>query len=115
MCIGMTPNSALLEEFSPNTINKETGFVKVKPTMRIQDDRFTNIFAIGDVIEHTDVKTGHFAWMQGLAVLTNIRKMIDGATELEPYKSKDVAIIKVVLGKVCKMNSLLLVRNSAEY
>lgn len=101
MCIGMTPNTALLEAFSPNTIDKDTGFVNVKPTMQIQDDRYTNIFAIGDVIEHTDVKTGHFAWFQGLAALTNIKKMINGATkeELEPYKSKDVALIKMVLGK----------------
>lgn len=102
MCIGMTPNSALLGSFSPDTISKESGFVKVKPTMQIQDERFPNIFAIGDVIEHTDVKTGHFAWMQGLAALENIRKMIDGAAQedLAPYKSKDVALIKVILGKV---------------
>jgi NADH dehydrogenase FAD-containing subunit len=102
MCIGMTPNNSLLKAFSPETINEENGFVKVKPTMQIQDDRFTNIFAAGDVIDHTDVKTGSFAWMQGLAVLTNIRKMINGATqeELEPYQSRDMALIKLILGKV---------------
>lgn len=102
MCIGMTPNSGMLGAISPDSISKETGFVKVKPTMQIQDDKFTNIFAIGDVIEHTDVKTGHYAWMQGLAALENIRKMINGATqqELVPYKSKDLALIKVVLGEV---------------
>lgn len=102
MCIGMTPNSGLLAELSPDTINKDTGFVEIKPTMQIRDDRFTNIFCVGDVSNHTDVKTGHYAWMQGLAALTNIRKMIEGATqeELEPYKSKDLALIKVVLGEV---------------
>jgi NADH dehydrogenase FAD-containing subunit len=102
MCIGMTPNNALLETFSPESINKENGFVKVKPTMQIQSDKFTNIFAAGDVIDHTDVKTGNFAWMQGLAVLTNIRKLMNGATqeELEPYQSRDVALIKLILGKV---------------
>ncbi|KAI9343375.1 hypothetical protein BD770DRAFT_437310 [Pilaira anomala] len=101
MCIGMTPNSGMLGAISPDSINKETGFVNVKPTMQIQDDKFTNIFAIGDVIEHTDVKTGHYAWMQGLAALENIRKMINGATqqELVPYKSKDLALIKVILGE----------------
>jgi NADH dehydrogenase FAD-containing subunit len=113
MCIGMTPNSQLLEAFSPDTINKDTGFVKVKSTMQIQDDRFTNIFAIGDVVDHTDVKTGHFAWMQGLAALVNIRKMIDGARqeELEPYKSKDVALIKVILGKVRQQMEVFFMRN----
>lgn len=104
MCIGMTPNSSVLEAFSPKSINEENGFVKVKPTMQIQDDQFTNIFAAGDVIDHTDVKTGSFAWMQGLAVLTNIRKLINGATQedLEPYESRGVPLIKVILGKVGK-------------
>ena len=101
MCIGMTPNNALLKAYAPDCVSKENGFIKVKPTMQIQDDKFHNIFAVGDVADHTDVKTGHFAWMQGLAALANIRKMIDGATqdELEPYKSKDVALIKLILGE----------------
>ncbi|KAI8330792.1 hypothetical protein EDC96DRAFT_527965 [Choanephora cucurbitarum] len=102
MCIGMKPNSGLLEVLSPKSIEKDTKFVNIKPTMQIDDDRFPNIFAAGDVANHTDVKTGHYAWMQGLAALTNIRKMIEGATqeELEPYKSKDLALIKLILGKV---------------
>ncbi|KAI8983481.1 hypothetical protein BDB01DRAFT_722685 [Pilobolus umbonatus] len=102
LCIGMTPNSELMKAFAPDSINKQTGFVKVKPTMQIDDDKFTNIFAIGDVSDHTDVKTGHYAWMQGLSALDNIKKMIKGANqnELEPYKSKDLALIKMVLGKV---------------
>ncbi|KAI8066192.1 uncharacterized protein B0P05DRAFT_589783 [Gilbertella persicaria] len=101
MCIGMTPNNGLLETLSPKSIDQDTGFVKIKPTMQIADDRFPHIFAAGDVTNHTDVKTGHYAWMQGLAALTNIKKMIQGATqeELEPYKSKDLALIKLILGK----------------
>lgn len=98
MCIGMTPNSDLLKTFSPNTINEKTGFVKVKPTMQIQDDGVNNVFAVGDVADHTDVKTGHYAWMQGVAALTNIRHLI-AQEEVEPYVSKDLALIKVVLGK----------------
>lgn len=102
MCIGMTPNSELMKALSPDTINKGNGFIRVKPTMQILDERYPNIFAAGDVIDHTDVKTGHYAWMQGLAALTNIRKLINGASydSLEPYKSKDLALIKVILGKV---------------
>jgi NADH dehydrogenase FAD-containing subunit len=98
----MTPNSGLLKEFAPDCINSENGFVKVKPTMQIDDDNVTNIFAAGDVTDHSDVKTGHFAWMQGLACLTNIRKLINGASqeELEPYKSRGVPVIKLYLGKV---------------
>ncbi|KAG0748828.1 hypothetical protein G6F16_007316 [Rhizopus arrhizus] len=110
MCIGMTPNSDLLRKLSPKTINEETGFVKIKNTMQIQDDRFQNIFAAGDVADHTDVKTGHYAWMQGLAALTNIKKLINGAKqeELEPYKSKDLALIKLILGQATVMQTHVL-------
>ncbi|KAI9264153.1 hypothetical protein BDA99DRAFT_508562 [Phascolomyces articulosus] len=99
-CIGMTPNTELLSKISPDSINKKTGFVNVKKTMQVDDDRFPHFFAAGDVVEHTDVKTGHFAWMQGLAVLENLEILMKGGSfdELVPYKSKDVALIKLVLG-----------------
>ncbi|CDS08253.1 hypothetical protein LRAMOSA02201 [Lichtheimia ramosa] len=101
LCIGMTPNSELLGKLSPKSVNKQTKFVKVKSTMQIDDDEYPHIFAAGDVIEHTDVKTGHFAWMQGLTALANILKLINGGSydDLEPYVSKDVALIKIALGE----------------
>lgn len=100
----MTPNSELLGKLSPKSVNKQTKFVKVKSTMQIDDDEYPHIFAAGDVIEHTDVKTGHFAWMQGLTALANILKLINGGSydDLEPYVSKDVALIKIALGEVCE-------------
>ncbi|KAI9322497.1 hypothetical protein BX666DRAFT_626451 [Dichotomocladium elegans] len=101
MCIGMTPNSDLLAKLSPKSVCKHNRFVNVKPTMQIDDSAYPHIFAAGDVINHTDVKTGHFAWMQGLAALHNIKKLIAGCSydELEPYRSKDVALIKIALGE----------------
>lgn len=94
MCIGMTPNSELMKELSPESLNN--GFVKVKPTMQIPE--FDHIYAAGDVSDHTDVKIGHYAWMQGAAALTNIRHQIRNEP-VEPYKSKDLALIKLILGK----------------
>ncbi|KAI7897542.1 uncharacterized protein BX663DRAFT_481534 [Cokeromyces recurvatus] len=91
MCIGMTPNSKLLEQFIPEAINPVNGFVKVKPTMQIDVDGWPNIFVAGDVADHTDVKIGHYAWMQGLAALTNIKHMISGEP-VEPYKSPLVVL-----------------------
>ncbi|KAI9486920.1 MAG: hypothetical protein EXX96DRAFT_551134 [Benjaminiella poitrasii] len=98
MCIGMTPNNGLLKSLVPDAINPQNGFVKVKSTMQIDVDGWSHVFAAGDVADHTDVKTGHYAWMQGLAALTNIRHLIAGEP-VEPYKSKDLALIKLVLGK----------------
>ncbi|KAI8384810.1 uncharacterized protein BYT42DRAFT_563718 [Radiomyces spectabilis] len=100
MCIGMTPNSQLLAELSPKSINSDNKFVKVKPTMQIQDDQYPHIFAAGDVLDHTDVKTGHFAWVQGIAALNNIMTLINGGSQedLRPYVSYDVALIRLILG-----------------
>ncbi|KAI7866706.1 hypothetical protein BDF14DRAFT_1882258 [Spinellus fusiger] len=100
MCIGMIPNSGILARISRKSIHHTTGFVNVKPTLQIQDSDYPHIFAAGDVIEHSDVKTGHFAWMQGIAVLNNIKLLIKGADydSLPHYISKDVALIKLVLG-----------------
>jgi NADH dehydrogenase FAD-containing subunit len=95
----MTPNSELIKDLAPDALNPDTAFVKVKPTMQIQDERFPHIYAAGDVSDHTDVKIGHYAWMQGAAAMTNIRHQIRNE-ELEPYKSKDLALIKLILGKV---------------
>ncbi|KAG0192855.1 hypothetical protein DFQ28_007465 [Apophysomyces sp. BC1034] len=99
LCIGMTPNTELLAALAPDAI-AENKFAKVKPTLQIYDDRFPHIFAAGDVVDHTDVKTGHFAWSQGRAALTSIVKLIEGGSfdEVEPYVSKDVALIRMILG-----------------
>ncbi|KAG2184511.1 hypothetical protein INT43_000420 [Umbelopsis isabellina] len=97
-CIGMTPNTNLMAELSPQTLNLHTRFIQVKSTMQIKDDRYPHIYAAGDVIESTDVKTGHFAWYQSLAALHNIRLQINADSELQPYVSKGVAIIKIALG-----------------
>ncbi|KAI9322635.1 hypothetical protein BX666DRAFT_1897105 [Dichotomocladium elegans] len=101
MCIGMTPNSQILAALAPKAISP-SGFVRVKKTMQIDDgDMFPHIFAAGDVVDHKDVKTGHFAWMQGLAVMHNINKLINGASysDLDPYVSKDVELVKLILGQ----------------
>ncbi|KAI9029574.1 hypothetical protein CLU79DRAFT_734692 [Phycomyces nitens] len=100
MCIGMTPNSSLIAELSPKTINQENGFIKVKNTMQLEDSAYPHIFAAGDVVDHKDVKTGHFAWMQGMAAYENIRQLTEGVPyeKLKPYVSKDVALIKLILG-----------------
>ncbi|KAH8547852.1 hypothetical protein BGW37DRAFT_514837 [Umbelopsis sp. PMI_123] len=48
------------------------------PTLQIRDDRYPHIYAVGDVIESTDIKTGHYAWYHYITALDNIVKEING-------------------------------------
>lgn len=56
MCTGMTPQSDLLSNLSPESINPKNRLVKTKPSLQIVDDAFPNIFAAGDVADLEDVK-----------------------------------------------------------
>lgn len=45
---GQTPNSAVLRDLSPESIGKDD-FIKVSKMLQIVDEKYPNIFAIGDV------------------------------------------------------------------
>ncbi|KAI9006011.1 hypothetical protein BC832DRAFT_523748, partial [Gaertneriomyces semiglobifer] len=75
MCTGLTPNSHVLRTLSPDSIH-QSGFVAVRPTMQIADDRYDNIFAIGDVAYSQDIKTGASAFRHSFVVVNNIKAMI---------------------------------------
>lgn len=100
----MSPNSDLLSKLSKQTINPATKFVQVQPTLQIRDERYPHIYAVGDVIESTDIKTGHYAWLQSIAALQNIMKDIEGEGGPDPYVSKDIPLIKISLGDVSWYN-----------
>lgn len=99
-CIGMTPNSSLMATLSSCTLHPKSKFIQVKPTLQICDERYPHIYAVGDVIEHKDVKTGHYAWNQSVAALQNIMNEITSGTTPAPYVSKDIPLIKLALGDV---------------
>ncbi len=55
VCIGAVPLSAPLLALSPSSVDPQTKYIKVKPTLQIADSNYANVFAIGDVAdtEHT--------------------------------------------------------------
>ena len=75
MCVGGKPNSALLTTLLPSIVD-DTGRVRVKPTMQIDDDKYPNVFAAGDVTNTEDPNSGGVAWRHGDVVYQNILKLI---------------------------------------
>ena len=48
ICTGQTPQSQILQSLSSKAID-DSGFIKTKSTLQIQDDSLPNVFAVGDV------------------------------------------------------------------
>ncbi|KAJ7765027.1 FAD/NAD-P-binding domain-containing protein [Mycena maculata] len=90
-CIGATPLSSPIESLSPDLIDK-SGFIRVKPTLQIQDERYGNVFAIGDVAGTGANKNARSGAGQAQVAATNIKSLIRGDTAKEEYVPTPLAI-----------------------
>jgi apoptosis-inducing factor 2 len=50
VCTGQIPQSSILKSLAPQSI-KQDGFIQTLKTLQISDERYPNIFAIGDVAD----------------------------------------------------------------
>ncbi|ESK97225.1 amid-like nadh [Moniliophthora roreri MCA 2997] len=84
LCTGAVPLSAPLESLSPDAIDPQTKFVKVKPTMQIDGESSTpypNVFAIGDVADTGAHKAARPGVAQAQVVATNIEKLMRASSK----------------------------------
>ena len=89
-----------MAQLSPASVNK-TGFVFVKPTLQIIDDRFPRVFALGDVADTGAVKMGRAGIMQAEIVRDNIMGLIAGKKTLKKYQPQLLeGILQLSLGMV---------------
>ncbi|KAJ6552039.1 FAD/NAD-P-binding domain-containing protein [Mycena vulgaris] len=90
-CIGRVPLSGPIESLSPASIDKAK-FILVKPTLQIADERYPNIFAIGDVAATGGNKNARSGYAQAQVVVENIKHMIQGRRAKEEYAPSPFAI-----------------------
>lgn len=89
-----------LLSLSPSSVDPETKYVKVKPTLQIVDSEFPHVFSIGDVADTGAHKAARPAIAQAQIVLRNIQKLMkDEKAELDTYKP-DPPAIHLALGFV---------------
>jgi NADH dehydrogenase FAD-containing subunit len=92
LATGQKPNNELMDSL-PNSnpeglINPLNGFLRIKKTMQLQDDAYSNIFAVGDIADTGVHKAARPGAAQAKVVATNIVSMIsDGAPEAHFEKS----------------------------
>ncbi|KAF7594905.1 hypothetical protein BBP40_007940 [Aspergillus hancockii] len=99
-CVGQRPNSKLIETLSPESIS-ESGHVKVRPTLQLVREDFSNFYAAGDVVDMDNIKNGRAAVEQAQYVAQNIVRSINSQQQLEykPQWWEGMTKLHVGLGK----------------
>jgi NADH dehydrogenase FAD-containing subunit len=96
ICTGQTPQSALLQDLSPSSIDA-SNFIAVRPTLQISDAGLPHVFALGDIAATKAHKAARPALKQAEVVTRNIVHLLQGE-ELEDYEVTDPAAIHLTLG-----------------
>ncbi|KAF3931161.1 hypothetical protein ABW19_dt0200272 [Dactylella cylindrospora] len=98
-CTGQKPTSNLVSQFSPSSVS-ESGYIRVKPTMQIADESFSNVYACGDVTDtHIANPNARAAFCQALVVVDNVLSATKGKAPKRVYKPHWAdASIKLTLG-----------------
>ncbi|KAF7535575.1 hypothetical protein G7Z17_g13181 [Cylindrodendrum hubeiense] len=98
-CTGQKPASGILKDLAPETIT-ESGHIKVKPSLQIDNDNFPNIYACGDVADtKTPNPNGRSAHRQGDVASDNVLLAISGKEPTYVFETSWAdGIIKLTLG-----------------
>lgn len=96
LATGQTPNNGLLNDLPPSRpdslINPDNGFIRVKPTMQLLDERYPNVFAVGDIADTGARKAARWGAAQGAVVAKNIKALIEGKQPTEEYRPQPSGI-----------------------
>jgi NADH dehydrogenase FAD-containing subunit len=103
LATGQRPNNGLIAGLDPSSpgslINPENGYVRVRPTLQLQDPKYSHIFAIGDIADTGVQKAARPGIGQAAVVAKNVKAMIDGQEPQETY-ARNPAGIHMTLGMV---------------
>jgi NADH dehydrogenase FAD-containing subunit len=103
LATGQRPNNDLLTNLIPSRpgwlINPDNGFVRVRPTLQLQDKGFPHIFAVGDIADTGAQKAARPGSVQAGVVARNIQALIEGRRVEEEYAPPPAAI-HLTLGMV---------------
>ncbi|KAH1820331.1 hypothetical protein KXX35_001864 [Aspergillus fumigatus] len=103
LATGQRPNNDLLTSLTSSSsgslINPDNGFIRVRPTLQLQDERFSNIFAVGDIADTGAQKAARPGSVQAGVVARNIQALIEGRRAEEEYVPPPAAI-HLTLGMV---------------
>ncbi|KAJ5569378.1 hypothetical protein N7450_011864 [Penicillium hetheringtonii] len=117
LATGQTPNNQMVSDLTPSTsdgpsiINPENGFVRIRPTMQLLDEQYSNIFAVGDIADTGAQKAARPGSVQAGVVARNILSLIEGKVTQDTFV-KGPGAIHLTLGM--KYNVIFRNPNTAE-
>ncbi|OGE48978.1 hypothetical protein PENARI_c024G05309 [Penicillium arizonense] len=103
LATGQTPNNQLVSDLSPSSsnaesiVNPQNGFIRIRPTMQFLDEKYSNLFAVGDIADTGAQKAARPGSAQAAVVAKNIQAMIEGRTPDEIFV-KGPGAIHLTLG-----------------
>lgn len=84
---GQTPSSDFVKDLG--IVNEMNRFIRIKPTLQVDNDEYTNVFAVGDVADTQGPKAARPATKHVDVVVANICKMIQNDTaNLETFTNE---------------------------
>ncbi|KUJ07593.1 FAD/NAD(P)-binding domain-containing protein [Mollisia scopiformis] len=96
ICIGQVPQSSLLRDLSPESLDAG-GYIRVLKTLQINNPDYPNVFAVGDVADTGAHKAARPGGKQAAIVANNIEHILN-EQPLEDYEVTDSPAIHMSLG-----------------
>ena len=78
----------------------KSGYIRVKPSLQIDDERYTRIYVAGDVIDAGDIKNGRSSMQQGQIAAKNIVHSIRGRKQIQYQQKWWEGLTKLTMGLV---------------
>lgn len=108
LATGQTPNNQMVANLTPSTpndpsvINPDNGFLRIRPTMQLLDQKYSNIFAVGDIADTGAQKAARPGSAQAAVVAKNILSLIEGKKAEDTFV-KGPGAIHLTLGMVSRL------------
>lgn len=118
LATGQKPNNSLvanLDQATPGSvINPVNGFIRVRPTLQFLDDKYSNLFAVGDIADTGAHKAARPGVAQAAVLAKNVQALIDGRQPEEAFV-RGPAAIHLTLGMVSEASILRSHRKCTDY
>ncbi|KAL4095329.1 hypothetical protein PRIC1_008703 [Phytophthora ramorum] len=106
LCGGFHPDSELVHDMDPSLIT-EQGSIKVNELLQLDDEKYSNIFALGDNCNHDTPKMAFWAADQGKFLAAQlaavVQKKQDGFSKPYPKVTTETVILPVGDGGVSQL------------
>lgn len=105
LATGQTPNNQLVADLKSShpdgksVVNPDNGFIRVRPTMQLLDEQYSNLFAVGDIADTGAQKAARPGSAQAAVVAKNIQALIEGRAAEDTFV-KGPGAIHLTLGMV---------------